>query len=297
MWPKMSDCVRLSNVRKSFRNQQVLKGLDLQIPKGSIFGLIGPNGAGKTTTIKILLNMYRVSEGAVEVFGLDLKRHEVEIKKRIGYVSETRALPEYMTVQELLNSLKPMYPVWEQDRVEKYVERFRIGLKRKIGTLSLGERTRVALTAAVAHNPDLLILDEPTNGMDALAREIFFKTISEEYADSDASVLIASNVIPEVERVCDRLAILVDGQVLLEGEVDGLKENIKMVQYQSEQETDWSGHPEILFVERTGEIVTLVSKKPPDGLVQQIQQLQPGFLRVMDMNLTEIFVKVVSRWA
>jgi ABC-2 type transport system ATP-binding protein len=289
-------CVRLLSVRKNFRNKEVLKGLDLEIPEGSVFGLIGPNGAGKTTTLKILLNLYRAVEGYVEVFGRDVAANEAEIKQRIGFVSETRALPEYMTGAQLLKALRPLYDRWNEERIQKYVTRLKIPLDRKIGTLSLGERTRVALVAAVAHDPDLLILDEPTNGLDALARETFFRLISEEYADANQSVLIASNVIPEVERVCDSLAVIADGRVIVSGGVEELKENVKMVQFPCPEDRNWMEHPEVLVADREGDIVSLVTRKPMDGLLKDLKNLHPSYVHIVDLNLTEIFVRLVSRW-
>ncbi len=267
------------------------------MPSGCIFGLVGPNGAGKTTTLRILMNLYQPSQGEVEVFGMNLWKNEVAIKKRIGFVSELRSLPDYMTGSELLKALKPLYERWNDTRIAKYVERFKVPMNRKIGTLSLGERTRVALVAAVAHDPDLLILDEPTNGLDALAREIFFKTLSEEYADSGGTVLMASNVIPEVERVCEAVGIIADGRLILSGNIEDLKMAVKMIQYTTSKQHDWANHPAVLSVERLGDVVTLITRQPPDGLLQEISSLQPDFVRVLDLNLTEIFVKLVEKWA
>ena len=166
----MSSPIRTQKLSKAFRRTDAVRELDLEVPAGSIYGLIGPNGAGKTTTIKLLMNILRASSGSAEVLGVDSRRLGPKQLARIGYVSENQELPEEMTVDYLLRYLKPFYPAWDETLANEMARQFDLPRDRELRHLSRGMRMKAALAASLAYRPELIILDEPFTGLDALVR-------------------------------------------------------------------------------------------------------------------------------
>lgn len=289
-----SDTVRTVGLVKRFRKDEALRGLDMFVPTGSVYGFIGPNGAGKTTTLKILLNILRPTEGGAYVFGCDTQREEVAIKQRVGYLSERRSLPDFLTGVELLDCLKRMYPKWNDARVKKYVEMFKIPMNKKISSLSLGERTKLGLTAAVVREPDLLILDEPTNGMDPIARELFFSALADDFGAGDKTVIIASHILPEIERVCDSVGIISEGKLALQGSLDELKDEYKMISFKAEGGDGLKDIREVLRTEKQEELTVVYTRGDPQKVLSEVRKLSPAYVDVKDLSLKDIFLLSVG---
>ena len=182
---------------------------------GSIMGLLGPNGAGKTTTIKLILNLIHPDSGSIRVFGLDNRRHEIEIKRQIGYVGENALLPPDGTARWLGRYLAICFPSWDDCLYRRYLARFEVPADKPARALSKGTRTKLALAAAMAHRPRLLILDEPTSGLDPVVRHEVLNAIREVAADDGRSVLFSTHIVSDAEAAADTVTVIRDGRVLV----------------------------------------------------------------------------------
>jgi len=216
--------IEVSHVSRRFGKTVALDDVSLNVPHGIVMGLIGENGAGKTTLIKHILGLLKAKEGDVRVFGLDPVSDPVGVLGRIGYLSEMRDLPEWMRISELMRYSQPFYPDWDQAYAEELGETFELDSLQKIKTLSKGQRARTALLIALAHRPDLLLLDEPSSGLDPLVRRDIISAIIRTIAEEGRTVLLSSHLVDEVERVADSVAIIHHGQMVLIDSVDNIKE-------------------------------------------------------------------------
>jgi ABC-2 type transport system ATP-binding protein len=192
------------------------------VVRGTVFGLVGENGAGKTTLIKHVLGLCRAEQGQVSVFGRDPVRDPAGVLGRIGYLSEDRDLPEWMRVGELMSYTRAFYPRWDDRLARELLEMFELDVGQKVRTLSRGQRARAGLLVAVAHRPELLLLDEPSSGLDPGARLDILAAIVRTVADEGRTVLLSSHLLHEVQRVADQVAMLHRGRLLLNEPLDDL---------------------------------------------------------------------------
>ena len=221
----MNDCIQIQDLTMHFRGCHALRGVNLSIEAGTVFSLLGENGAGKTTLIRILTGFQRPTSGTVRILGLDPVRDSLEIRRRIGYVSDSPALYEWMRVDEIGWFASSFYPDGFLKNYRESIARYELPSNRKIKHLSKGQRAKVALALAVAHDPELLILDEPTSGLDPLVRRDFLESMVDRAA-AGRTVLLSSHQMNEIERVTDRLAIIHEGKVGLEGPLAELRDEI-----------------------------------------------------------------------
>jgi ABC-2 type transport system ATP-binding protein len=211
--------IETAGLRKTYDGVEALRGLNLQVPAGSICGFLGRNGAGKTTTIKVLLGMARPTAGTARVFGLpvDEQQASVEIRRRTGFVSDDKDLYGYMTVGGMVRFTAAMYPRWRADLQERYLRQFELPLDRHVKALSRGMRSKLALLLALCRGADLLILDEPTSGLDPAAIEEVLQAVVAHVADAKTTVFFSSHQIAEVEQIADYVAIVDRGRTVVTG--------------------------------------------------------------------------------
>ncbi len=221
----MTSCISMRGLAMHFRGCDALNGVDLEVPTGSVYALLGENGAGKTTLIRILTGFLKASAGSCTVCGLDPSRDALEIRRRVGYVSDSPALYDWMRVGEIGWFAASFFNDEFLARYRELTARFELPESRKIRHLSKGQRAKVALALAVAPDPELLILDEPTSGLDPLVRREFLESMVDRAA-TGRTVLLSSHQISEVERVADKVAILHGGKVQLADNLSDLKESI-----------------------------------------------------------------------
>ncbi len=224
--PPVIDIRRLT---RHFGNKTALDDVSLTVPRGGVFGLIGGNGAGKTTLIKHILGMLKAETGTVQVFGLDPVQNPVGTLGRIGYLSEDRDLPNWMRVGELLRYTQAFFPTWDEAYAEELRQAFDLDAKARIKTLSRGQRARAGLLTALAHRPELLVLDEPSSGLDPVVRRDILGAIIRTIADEGRTVFFSSHLLDEIERVADRVAIIHQGRVMLASSMDEIKETHRRV--------------------------------------------------------------------
>ena len=216
--------VQVDGLSRRFRKKQALGGVSLTAPQGVVFGLVGENGAGKTTLVKHLLGTLRAQQGTVRVFGLDPCAHPVEVLSRIGYLSEDRDLPGWMRVRELMAYTRAFYPDWDPAYAEQLRARFHLAPDARIKQLSRGEKAKMGLLAALAYRPPLLLLDEPSSGLDPSARRDIVGAIVRTVADEGRTVIFSSHLLEEVERVADIVAMVHEGQCVFQGPLDEVKQ-------------------------------------------------------------------------
>jgi len=220
----MSDpVIALETLTKYYGRQRGVLDLTLEVQAGEIFGFLGPNGAGKTTTIRLLLDFLRPTRGQARIFGLDARRQSATIHSRCGYLPGELTLYEAMTGQELLRYFAALRGKIDWTYVQQLTERFEVDLKRPIRTLSRGNKQKVGLLQALMHRPELLILDEPTNGLDPLMQVAFYQLLQELRA-AGVTVFFSSHNLPEVERICDRVAIIREGRLIAVESISALKQ-------------------------------------------------------------------------
>lgn len=213
------------NLSKFYGKIRGIVDVNIRIKPGEVFGYLGPNAAGKTTTIRLLMDFIRPTSGMAMLFGLDSKKSSIEIKKRVGYLPGDFSLYNHLTVKEILLFFSNLRKEVDWTYVEHLGNRFKCDFSRSIRTLSQGNKQKVGVIQAFMHKPDLVILDEPTNGLDPLIRQEFYDFIRELKLEGK-TIFISSHVLPEVERICDRVGIIRDGKIVAIEEVEQLKKKI-----------------------------------------------------------------------
>jgi ABC-2 type transport system ATP-binding protein len=220
-----ADAVEVSHVSRAFGPKRALDDVSLNVRRGRVFGLVGANGAGKTTLIKHLLGRLKAESGSVRVFGFDPVTEPVAVLSRIGYLSENRDLPAWMCVDELIRYTAAFYPKWDDDYAEQLRQQFGLDPRAKVKNLSRGENAKAGLLLALAYRPELLLLDEPSSGLDPVVRRDILEAIIRTVADEGRTVIFSSHLLEEVERVADDVAMIFHGKVALTGPLDEVKES------------------------------------------------------------------------
>src|SRR3954463_12457438 len=215
--------VSITELSRRFGAKTALDNVSLYVPRGGVFGLVGENGAGKTTLIKHILGLLRAEVGAVRVFERDPVAEPVGVLGRIGYLSEQPDLPGWMRVDELLRYTQAFYPKWDAAYAEKLREQFGLAPGARLKTLSKGQQAKAGLLAAQAHRPDLLLLDEPSSGLDPIVRRDILEAVIRTVADEGRTVFFSSHLLEEIERVSDHIAMVHQGKIVLCGGLDEIK--------------------------------------------------------------------------
>ncbi len=218
--------IAFDNVGKKYGALQVLTSLSLRVYRGEVYGFLGRNGAGKSTAIKMMLGITKVTSGNIELFGHSVGGSMVEARQRIGYVAQEQHFYPWMSPKHLGKFVRGLYPRWDQRRYQHLLDLFELPLQRKIGHFSGGMKARLALCMAIATRPDCLILDEPTAGMDPVARREFLDLVSKEARHTEATVFFSTHLIDDIEAIADRIGIIESGKTIYEGSLDGLSRHI-----------------------------------------------------------------------
>jgi ABC-type multidrug transport system ATPase subunit len=216
--------IEIDGVTRQFGAKRALDNVSLVVPRGVVFGLVGANGAGKTTLIRHVLGLLKAQRGSVRVFGLDPVKEPVSVLSRVGYLSEEGDLPGWMRIDELMRYMRAFYPTWDEDYAQDLRKQFALDPAAKVKTLSKGQKARAGLLVALAYRPELLLLDEPSSGLDPIVRRDILGAIVRTIADEGRTVLFSSHLLDEVERISDRVAMLKGGHILFTGELDEIKQ-------------------------------------------------------------------------
>lgn len=216
--------VQIEGLTRRFGDKKALDNVSLTIPRGSVFGMVGENGAGKTTLIKHIMGLLRAQEGSVRVFGLDPVADPPGVLSRIGYLSEESDLPQWMRIDELMTYSRAFYPGWDDSYADDLRRSFSLEPKAVLKNLSKGQRARAGLLVALAYRPDLLLLDEPSAGLDPVVRRDILSAIIRTIADEGRTVLFSSHLLGEVERVSDRVVMIRHGRIVFCDTLDAVKQ-------------------------------------------------------------------------
>lgn len=206
----------------AYGRHKVLNGLDLVVPRGEVYGFLGRNGAGKTTTLQILLGILVPGSGTLDFGGKTVRRMSPSLKQRIGYVSQSQHFYEWMKVKRLASFVSGFYPMWSQKDFNRLIQDLSIDANQKVGTLSGGTKMKLAMALALATQPELLVLDEPTAGVDPIARREILDLLRKVAKDEGKTVLFSTHHIDEVEEIGDNVGVLHDGELVYQDRVDGL---------------------------------------------------------------------------
>jgi ABC-2 type transport system ATP-binding protein len=212
----------IAGLTKHYGKVQAVRGIDLEVRAGEVFGFVGPNGAGKSTTIRCILDLLRPTAGRIRVFGQDPRHAGPELRERLAYVPGELRLPERLSGRQFLRSIGRLRSGFDPGRIAELGERFKLELDRPIRALSSGNRRKVSVMSAFLSDADLLILDEPTGGLDPLMQHEFLQLVRERRA-AGATVFLSSHILSEVQSVADRLAVLRAGRIVAEGTVNEVR--------------------------------------------------------------------------
>jgi len=217
--------IEISGLTRRFGAKTALAEVSLCVPRGGVYGLVGANGAGKTTLIKHILGLLRAESGSVRVFGRDPVADPVGVLSRIGYLSEENDLPGWMRVDELIRYSRAFYPCWDDAYAEELVRAFALDGATRIKNLSKGQKARAGLVVALAYRPELLVLDEPSSGLDPIVRRDILGAVIRTIADEGRTVLFSSHLLDEVEQVADHVTMIANGTIVLSAPLDDIRES------------------------------------------------------------------------
>ena len=289
--------IETSQLCKSFENRPALRGLDLRVPVGSIFGFLGRNGAGKTTTIKTLMGLLRSDSGSAHVFGTPIIDADcsVEIRRRIGFVTEDKELYPYMTVQELIRFTRPFFPKWRDDLERRYLDMFELPPRRKIPDLSKGMRSKLMLLLAISRGAELLILDEPTDGLDPAAIEDVLRELVAVAASSGTTIFFSSHQLAEVELIADHIGIIDQGRMIAAGSLDDMKVRYQRlhVVFSNSVELPKQWVDGVKSVRQEGRVVSILASHNVEAIIEQAQSLSGTEVERFPVTLKEIFLEHV----
>ena len=217
--------ITVSELTRRFGAKTALDSVNLSVSRGVVHGLVGANGAGKTTLIRHVLGLLRAESGSVRVFGLDPVADPVAVLSRIGYLSEENDLPGWMSVDELIRYSRAFYPAWDDAYAEELRQAFALDPQARIKNLSRGQKARAGLLVALAHRPELLVLDEPSSGLDPIVRRDILGAVMRTIAHEGRTVLFSSHLLDEVEQVADHVTMISNGTIVLSAPLSEIKES------------------------------------------------------------------------
>jgi ABC-2 type transport system ATP-binding protein len=283
--------IEVEGVSKRFQEIEALNDVTLKVKKGSIYGLAGSNGAGKTTLFKILAGVYRQDSGHVK-FDAENIYENSEIKARTVFISDSPYFFANYTIDDMANFYRRIYPRWERERYLKLREAFDIDVKRRIRSLSKGMRRQVSFWLGLSLAPDVMILDEPLDGLDPVIRQKVKNLIIQDVAEREMTVIISSHNLRELEGICDYIGILHQGRMLIQKDLDDLKADLHKIQIAFS-----GGVPEALLRdiqtlrrEERGNVLILVVRGDCNEIVRQVQSYGPAILDILPLTLEEIFI-------
>ncbi len=281
--------IQISELHFSYGKKQVLKGLNLEVPQGAIFGFLGRNGAGKTTTIKTLLGLQRPKAGTCTIDGLDSFADAIKVRARIGYMAEDQQMYGWMRVEQIIRWVAGFYKDWDYAFTDDLLAGLRLDRKTKVKALSKGQNSSLALLLALGHRPGLVILDDPTLGLDPIARKGFLRQVIDLLQSQGVTVFFSSHLLYEIEPVADHIAILDDGVVCKVGKTDELRESVRRFVISSASDLDTEQFPGLLDVQNRGELKAITVEDCTEETRSKIHKLSRNGVSETALNLDEIF--------
>ncbi len=287
-----ADAIVTDRLTKFYGEKCVVNALSIRVPKGSVYGLLGRNGAGKSTAIRMMMGMVQAESGRVTLLGEDAFDLPPETKARIAYLAEGHPLYRGMRIGQAARFTRAFYPTWDHELFEQILDHFELSHKAKIRTLSRGQRAQVSLALAVAPDPELLILDDPTLGLDTVVRRDFLESLIKIIQRRGRTILFCSHILGDVERVADRIGIMVGGVLRAECPTDYFKESVKKIVLEFDQDA-----PEcppcdgLVHCRRWGSRLELVVAGYGERHDALAESLAPARIEVLELNLEDAFIE------
>lgn len=221
--------ITTKGLKRRYGKRMAIDGLDLNVPKGSVYGLLGENGAGKTTTIRMLMGLIRRHGGSIDVLGMDSYKDDIEVKRRVGYVAETPGFYTWMKVKQIIRLVSAYHADWDYALSDRLLGEFHLDANKKIKALSKGMVAKLSLLMALSFKPEVLILDEPTTGLDPGARRELIESILRDYQEKGKTVFISSHLVNEIAGIVDFVGILRGGKLMTETTTQSLFDSVKSI--------------------------------------------------------------------
>ncbi len=288
----MPDAIITHRLTKHYGNRRVVDSLNLRVPKGTVYGFLGRNGAGKSTAIKMMLGMIHADSGHAELLGERSDNLSPEMRGRIAYLAEGHPLYGWMTIGEAVRFTRPFYPTWNHTLMEQILDHFGLSRRQKIRRLSNGQRAQVSLALAVAPEPELLILDDPTLGLDTVVRRDFLESLIQIIHRRGRTILFSSHILGDVERVADRIGILLDGVLRVDCPTERFRESVRKIVLEFHgPPPEQIACPGLVSRRQNGSQLELVTVGYDDTQRTAIEAMEPRSIEVLDLNLEDAFIE------
>jgi len=283
--------IEMKKVSKQFQELEALRDISLSVQRGSVYGLVGSNGAGKTTLLKLLAGIYRQNSGEITIDERPVFEN-VAIKSRIAFVPDfLYYFPNY-TIEDMAQFLSRLYPLWNQTRFSKMGEIFNIPAQRRVKTLSKGMQRQVAFWLSMSLMPDVMILDEPIEGLDPIMRQKVKKIIIQDVAERKMTVMISSHNLHDMEEICDCIGILHQGKMLIQKDLDDLKADVHKIQaaFSGDIPAGLLQDMQPVYQEKRGSVLILIMRGAYEDIISRMQSYRPAVLDILPLTLEEIFI-------
>lgn len=285
------DVINITNLSKEYGKIKALDSINLKVKKGEFFGFIGPNGAGKSTTIKILLNFVYPTNGEAKVLDMDCTKESKSIKEKVGYVPSEVNYYKNMKVIDILNYALGLKNTKNKEKLEELCDTFEVDTKKYVGELSLGNKKKIAIVQALLNEPTLLILDEPTNGLDPLMQKKLFDVLVEENKKG-TTIFFSSHNLNEVQRFCDRVAIIKNGRIIDVKDIDKeeLSQRVKITMFTDDNALELLNNENISNVVKESNKTTFIYEGDINIIINKLQNINLKDLRISELTLEDTFM-------
>lgn len=290
---RTENAIECHQVTKQYPNF-CLDHIDLEVPTGSVMGFVGPNGAGKSTTLRIIMGLVRQDSGEVAVLGNTMPQQQIAAKREIGHVSEDMRLYPGQTIAFHMDFMRSIVPSWDDSYAADLLNRFGLVADQKIKGLSHGQRVKACLLMALARRPKLLVFDEPTTGLDPVARQEIIEEMSAVIVDEDRTILFSSHNTQDVEQMSDRITFINGGSVLFTRDKEDLMDGWRRIRLQVPDEFELPEFPGLISAQRNGHLLVLVTSQYRQDLEQVFSPGKASVIAIERMTLEEIFLTSVS---
>jgi ABC-2 type transport system ATP-binding protein len=288
--------IEVHELTRVFGNHCAVDSVSLDVTQGTVVGLLGSNGAGKSTLLKLLVGHLRPTSGSAAILGRPVTQRDPSIWQRIGYVAQARYLPAGMTAAECLRLARSLHLRWDEAKAQRLVKRLEVPLDSRVRDLSRGHYVRLQIVLALAHNPELILLDEPTSGVDPVGRRELLTMLIEEIApEAGRTVVFSSHLVEDIERMADSVVIMDAGRIVANGPIDTLKASRARVEFsEAVPEGDLSAVPGLIALKRKpGATIAVTSE--PDNAIQYLRSRGVGDATAVSVSLEQVFFDYVNR--
>lgn len=281
--------IQVQDLHVSYGRHKVLAGVNLDVHKGSIYGFLGRNGAGKTTLIKTLLGLLKPDSGSCQILGMDVAKEPLSIRRKVGYMAEDQRMYGWMRVEQIVRWVSRFYTNWDNKLTDELLDVLALPKKTKVRALSKGQNSKLALLLALGHRPEVVILDDPTLGLDPIARKEFLRYVIRLLQSNSVTVFFSSHLLYEIEPVADFVAILEAGKIIKTRKTHQLRQEVRRLILSGAGVTDWNGSADVLDVTGEGDRLAVTVENYPQAKERICRASGGSLVREVPLNLDEIF--------